>query len=283
LLRGAKGAQVWHVDLKFFTYVIYELTGMGGIGLSDEEIRSLAKSPHLLHELSAHAPQLLLPIFFFALLAAIVFFGFRHRSQFSPPTLLLTGISIVLFFTAGVFFTGSLVLQKAFWARHYAPVFPFYVALLGLAINGLLKKQRSWLRLLPLALCGLLILSSLNFRFAPSLRKENYRAATAFVRPLVTANKNVWWLAGGYAPVYYGLQCSETQPETGKLFVAFRYAIYGGDMRTLPLPDVIVYNKPYIHDTKGIVQEIIQRNHYQAAASFKSFTIWTNSILSPQK
>ena len=283
LLRGAKGAQVWHVDLKFFLYVVYELLGLGGIGLSDEEIRGLAKSPHLLHDLSAHAPQLLLPLLFVALLAAIGFVGFRRRPQLSLPPFLRTEIFLVLSFTAGVFFTGSLLLQKAFWARHFAPVFPFYVTLLGLAFAGLWSAPKIWQRWLPLPLCALLILSSLNVRFAPALRKEDYRAAAAFVRPLLAAHQNVWWLAGGYAPVYYGLQCSEAQPEPGKLFVAFRYALYGGDLHALPLPDVIVYNKPYIHDAQGIVQQLIQQQHYQIAVTYKSFVIYTNAPSRPNQ
>ncbi len=51
LQRGVKGSQMWSVDLKFVLYVFYELTGMGGIGLSPLEIRSLARSPQLAHEL----------------------------------------------------------------------------------------------------------------------------------------------------------------------------------------------------------------------------------------
>jgi hypothetical protein len=278
LLRGAKGAQVWHVDMKFFAYVIYELTGLGGIGLSDEDIRDLARSPHLLHDLSAHAPQLLLPVLVLGLLAAIFFPGWRGRSAAPVYGLPGLGIFLVLGLTAGVFFTGSLILQKAFWARHFAPVFPFYVTLLGLAFTGVWKMGGAWRRGLPLALCGLLILSALNFRFAPSLRKEDYRSAAAFVRPSVAANKTVWWLAGGYAATYYGLACIEPHPEPGKVFVAFRYASHGGgDLRDLPLPDLVVYSKPYIHDSGGIVQGIMQRNHYEEVAHFKSFTIWTNA------
>jgi len=57
LVHGTKGAQVWHVDLKFVAYVFYELTGMGGLGLSYADIRELAHSPQLAHELAARLPQ----------------------------------------------------------------------------------------------------------------------------------------------------------------------------------------------------------------------------------
>jgi 4-amino-4-deoxy-L-arabinose transferase-like glycosyltransferase len=276
LMRGAKGAQIWHVDLKFFVYVVYEFTGMGGIGLTDEDIRGLAKSPHLLHELMTHAPQLLPAALLFGLLAVLLWLGLRNRQENFPPKLLLAGIAIVPLFTASVFVVGSLVLQKAFWARHFAPVFPFYVVLLGLAFTGIWKAKPSWLRILPVIASGLLITSALNFCFAPALAKENYRAATAFVRPMVAANQSVWWLAGGYPATYYGLQCSKSEPEPNKLFLAFCYPNYGGNLQTLPLPNIIVYSKPYIHDQKGTVMEIIRQNHYAVAARFKSFVIWTN-------
>ena len=275
LLRGARGADLWHVDLKFFAYVVYEFTGMGGIGMSAEDIRGLARSPHLLHDLSASAPQLLLPVLLGGLLAAVLFLGLRSRPAFSPPRLLPGGLVMILGFTAGLFIAGSLFLHKAFWARHFAPVFPCYVTLLGLAFAGLWAAG-SWRRWLPVAFGGLLLWSSLNYRFAPSLRKEDYRSTAAFVRPLVAENKSVWWLAGGYAAFYYGLDRTEDLPKTGRIFAAYICEINGGDLRHFPAPDVIVYNKPYIHDRQGTVQAIIQNGHYQVAAQYRSFTIWTN-------
>jgi hypothetical protein len=272
LLRGAKGAQVWHVDLKFFAYVVYELTGMGGIGLTEGEIRDLARSPHLLGDLSAHSSQLFLPMLAMVLLVSIFSIGLRRCSKIQIPSRLIFGIILVLGLTAGVFFTGSLVLQKAFWARHFAPVFPFYVVLLGVAIAGVWTTVR-W-RWLPIILCALFILSALDFRFASSLRKEDYRSAAAFARPLVAANKSVWWLAGGFAAEYYGLHCAYFHPEPGKIFVAYRSKVAIPD---LPPPDVVVCNRPDIHDPGNAVQKIIAQNNYRVAAHYQGFVIWTNA------
>jgi hypothetical protein len=274
LLRGAKGAQAWHVDLKFFAYVIYEFTGMGGLGLSDEQIRELARSPSILHDLLTCAPQIALPLLLAVLLLSVLYFGLRGRWPSPPGRPLVMGFFIVLTFTAGVFIAGSLVLQKAFWARHYAPVFPFYVALLGMAFAGLWTTPRPSLRVLPLAFCALCIFSAANFRWAPSLRKEDYRSAAAFARQALADGKSVWWQAGGLSASYYGLACAYTYPEPGKIFVAYHSRV---DIQTLPPPDVIVFNKPYIHDPRGDVQKIIVENHYQIAARFQSFTIWTNT------
>lgn len=278
LLRGVEGAHVWKVDAKFIAYVGYELAGMGGIGLSTDDIRGLARSPHLLHDLSARAPQLLLPLLALGLLAAIFFLGLRRWRQ-SGPRPLLGGIFLVPALTAGVFVAVSLLLQKAFWARHYAPVFPFFVTLLGLALAGIGSDPRRWLRALPLALGALLALSALNFRFAPALRKEDYRSAAAFVRPLLAENRPVWWLAGGYSASYYGVdnygvQATDQAPKPGKVFLA---VFSRTDVRRLPLPDAVVLSRPDVHDPRGVVQQIVADNHYQVAARYQGFVIWTNA------
>jgi hypothetical protein len=273
LLHGTKGAQVWHVDAKFIVYVFYELTGMGGIGLSYADIREIARSPQLTHELALRLPQFILPALLGALLALAGFFGLRR----SPPTesrRVLPGLLLALALTAGVFVVGSFVLQKAFWARHYAPVFPFYIAVLGLAFAGVQAHARAGLRWLPVAVCALLLWSSLNLRFAPSLRKEDYRAAVQFAKPALAEGKTVWWMASAFPAIFYGMGITFFEPEAGKAFIAFRSRT---DIRVLPLPKVIVVNKPDLHDPEGTVQKIIADNHYQIAARYQAFTIWTNA------
>ena len=274
LLRGTMSGQVWHVDLKFIAYVFYEFTGMGGIGLGGEEIRSLARSPNLVSELISHLPQLALPLLLGLLLVMVLCLGLRRRNAKPENRLTLLGIVSVLAVTSGVFIVVSLALQKAFWARHYSPVFPFYVALLGFAFAGIGSSPRRWLRLLPLTICALLLCSALNFRFAPSLRKEDYRSTAGFVRPLLVQGKSVWWLASGYPANYYGMDAAYFNPEPGKVFVAFRSR---EDVRTLPLPDVVVVNKPDLHDPSGAVQKIISKNQYAMAARYQGFVIWTNA------
>jgi hypothetical protein len=274
LLRGARGMQIWPVDLKFIAYVFYELTGMGGIGLSGDEIRGLARSPHLLHELSARAPQLLLPLLALGLLVAIFWLGLRRVSTQEVRRRLLPGLGLLLALTVGVFITISFGLQKAFWARHYAPIFPAYVTLLGLAIAGVWANARPWQRLLPCGLCGLFLWSALNFRFAPSLRKEDYRSAAAYARPLVAQGQSVWWLAGDYSAQYYGLPLTYETPEPGK---AFAGSHSHQNLYVLPRPAVIVFSRPDVHDPTGMVQRFIREDHYQVAARYQGFVIWTNA------
>ena len=273
LLHGTKGAQVWHVDAKFVAYVFYELTGMGGIGLSYADIRELARSPQLTHELILRLPQLILPVLLGGLLVVVICTGLRRWLQSGSRQILL-GILLVLALTAGVFVMVSLGLQKAFWARHYAPVFPFYVTALGLAFAGIQTQARAWLRWLPLAVCALLIWSAVNFRFAPSMRKEDYRSAAHFGISALAEGRTVWWLASSFPAIFYGMDVAYFEPEAGKAFIAYRSQV---DVRTLPLPSVIVVNKPDLHDPFGTVQKIMAQNKYQVAARYQEFVIWTNA------
>ena len=269
LLRGAKGAQLWHVDLKFFGYVLYELTGMTGLGLPVEEIRGLARSPHFLNMLALHWSQFALPALGFALVLSVMVLGLRRRPPGVPPGM-STGLVMVFGMTALVFVAGSLALQKAFWARHFAPVFPFYLALLGVALAGAGGSRKLAVRWIPFLLCGLLVLSALNLRLAPAWRKEDYRSAAQFARRALAENKSVWWVAGGFCATYYQLELTASHPEPGK-------AIYyqPAEVKSLPPPDVIIYSsKPDIYDRDLAIQKIIEQKKYQVAARFKSFVIW---------
>jgi hypothetical protein len=269
LLRGAHGAKLWHVDLKFFGFVLYELTGMTGLGLPTEEIRVLARSPHFLSVLAAHWFQFALPALGFVLVLAVMILGLRRRPS-GVPSGMSAGLVLVLGMTALVFIAGSLALQKAFWARHFAPVFPFYVTLLGLAFAGMKDSRKPAAAWIPFLLCGLLALSALNLRLTPVWRKEDYRSAAQFARRALAENKSVWWVAGGYCATYYHLECAVSHPEPGK---AFRPTT--DEVKSLQPPDVIIYSsKPDIHDPDSAIQKIIEQKNYKVAVRLKSFIIW---------
>jgi hypothetical protein len=229
----------------------------------------LVKSPHFLNALASHWFQFALPALGFALVPAVMILGLRRRPS-GVPSGMPAGLGLVLGMTALVFIAGSLALQKAFWARHFAPVFPFYVTLLGLAFAGLKDSRKPAAAWIPFLLCGLLVLSALNLRLAPAWRKEDYRSAAQFARRALAENKSVWWVAGGYCATYYHLECAVSHPEPGK---AFRPK--PGEVKRLQPPDVIIYSsKPDVHDQDSAVQKIIEQKNYKAAVRLKSFIIW---------
>jgi len=269
LARGAKGAQLWRVDLKFFGYVIYELTGLTGLGLPIEKIRELAKSPHLFTALNEHVFQFALPAIGFLLLLLVLAGGLRRRDGSSVAGL-TAGIAGILSANSLVFVVVAICLQKAFWARHFAPVFPFYVALLALAIQGLCESNNRFAKLIPGLLIALLLFSSLNLRFAARYRKEDYKSAAQIAQRALDGKKSVWWVAGLLPARYYHLDCTLSHPETGKAFCP-----QSSEIQNLPAPDVIILSKPDIFDEPGSIQDLIRQNHYHPAETLKSFVIWT--------
>ena len=160
------------MDLKFFGYVLYELTGIDGLGPPTEAIRVLARSPHFLTLLVSHWFQFALPMLGFTLVLAVMILGLRRRTA-GAAFRGTAGLVVVLGATSLVFIAVSLAFQKAFWARHFAPVFPYYVTLLGIAFAGTIVSRKPTVRWMPFLLCGLLVLSSLNLRLAPSWRKDD--------------------------------------------------------------------------------------------------------------
>jgi hypothetical protein len=268
LARGAKGAQLWHVDLKFFAYVLYELTGMTGFGPAIENIREMARSPHLLATLAQQIFQFILPASCFLLLLLVLVLGLRKRTANSQPGL-SAGIIGVLCITSIGFIIIGICIQKAFWARHFAPVFPFYVALLGIAIRSVNDNRNAYLKLFPCLLTALLFFSSLNLRFAAQYRKEDYKSAAQLARHALDEKKSVWWVAGILPAQYYHLDCAISHPEAGKVFCP-----QSGEVDNLPAPDVIIYSKPDIFDPRGNIQTVIKQNGYQRRKSLKSFVIW---------
>ena len=266
LSRGASGAKLWHVDLKFFGYVLYETTGMVGLGPSVESIRELARSPHFYSELLRSIYQFLLPAAFSLALLSVFVFGLRKSPAKSKNPFLIS-ITFVLTVTCLIFVVVGICIQKAFWARHFAPVVPFYVALLGIAIAGMEKRKLQ--SALVFLLIGLLTLSSLNIRFGPH-RKEDFRQAAQIARTALAENKSVYWSASVFGIQYYHLDYSFT-PETGKVFSPMR-----ADVTKLPLPDLIVYySKPESFDSSGAIQKIIRENGYRPVKSLNSFVIYS--------
>jgi hypothetical protein len=270
LARGAKGAQLWRVDLKFFGYVAYEFTGMTGLGLPVEKIRELAHSPHLAATLTRNWIYFALPALAFLLLLSVLALGLRKRNS-NLPAGFVGGCAMILCLASLVFVAVGIIIQKAFWARHFAPIFPFYVALLGVAVSRLWSNRGFVLTKLPCLLVALLLFSSLSLRFAPRHRKEDYRAAAQIARQALAGEQTVWWIAGFLPAQYYGLGYTLSAPEPEKVFCPQYEAKY----EIGPAPDVIIYSKPDIFDSTGVVQKFVQQNGYRVQTTLKSFVVFT--------
>jgi len=281
LARGSGGAQIWKVDAKFFGYVIYELTGMTGIGPAVEKIRELAKSHNIHAAFAQYGPQLALTGFCFLLLGTILILGLRNRQNWNKIS---AGILIVVVLVSSVFLLVGLAVQKAFWARHFAPIFPFYVALLGISISGILTSRKPYAKPLILLFISLLIFSTLNLRWSDRHRKEDYRFAAQLAHQALDAKKSVWWIAAPFNAEYYQLKCAFYHPVEGKVFSPCSPCkklsqeppeALPVDLTKVPQPDLIILSKPDVFDSFGQIQAIIRDGGYKQSGSAQAFTFWT--------
>ncbi len=271
--KGAKGAELWQVDAKYLAYMAYEWMGLNGLGPATAELREVARSSGLKALLTGHRLEMATvaacagALGFFVVCGATAWRGSARRRTIGVL------LAIVLFGGFG-FFAASLATHKAFWARHLAPIFPFYAALLALIITESARILRPWIfRTLLAVLATLLLCSSLSFRFAARHRKENYRAAAHAAQTALSQGRSVWWIAAPEGADYYGVPLTLTGREAGRAFCPLVHTgrpqgdEVSGNPLQLPTPDFLILSRPEAFDASGAVRSVIQNRSYHPAGS----------------
>jgi hypothetical protein len=203
------------------------------------------------------------------MLTVIVLVVGWRRSRKTATYSLAVALVSVLCVSSLVFVVVGIGLQKAFWARHFAPIFPFYVCLAGLAMSRVAEAGDWRFKSLPWLLVGFLMVSALMLRFAPLHRKDDYRSAAEIARKALSQKKTVWWVGPWRQIPYYRLPFTQYQPEAGKVFY-----VWGANFDDLARPDMIIYSKPDSFDSLGLVQRIIKENGYRVEQRLQSVDIW---------
>jgi hypothetical protein len=283
LIRGAKGAELWKVDVRYPLFVIYELGGFIGLGPSVTEIREMAREERSLswirHKISDFA---------FAIMAgaalSVVFYYSRETLAFSVARRMGAEEFWAVFLLGTMFYVvASAAAQKAFWARHYAPLFPFYVAGIALLVAPAFRQTAPWpCKIAASFLVIAWIVSSLRLRFASRHARDDYRRAAADVDELLLAGKNVWWVAGPEAAEYYGLPLEYERPRAGKVFCPLCHTglpatrKFERDLMALPPPDFIVVSKPDSFDGNDDVGSFLRAHRFrpQIEETPRAFTFW---------
>jgi len=277
LSRGAKGAELWKVGPTYLPYVVYEFTGLSGLGPATPEIREAVKGGTLKDFVSEHRFEITCVIVgtlggLFLTLAMV----WAIREQGADQQLMATCGVLAIVFSA--FTAASFAAEKAFWARHYAPVFPFYIAALGLGIKaGLGSSYRSIVRPAIMSYVGVALFSSLSIRFAPRHRKEDYRSASAVAREALNQGKSVWWIAGPEAAEYCGVPLTHTGFQEGRAYSPsskIRLKTPPPDLAQLPRPDLIVMSRPDAFDPNRSAQAIVKDEGYHRTGGARFFEFY---------
>lgn len=263
MVRGTSVPVLWKGDWKSIGYVAYELTGLSGLGPSLAEIREAAQAKALASVLKQHWTEFALAglagVFWALLLISAVrrFIRERRWHQFA----LLLAICLL---AGGTLTVLGLLMKKVLWARHWAPLFPFYVAAMGLALKEHLANPDShgWARRLVVsAWIILLVGSALSLRFAPKHAKDDYRTAAALARDYLAQGHPVWWVACWECAWYYHVPVGPE--ESGRNSLShFCYIMQPGsssapDPTALP---VILLSKPSLYDPAGSVRAYAAQN-----------------------
>ena len=255
VMRGAEGAKIWSVGLANVVYAGYELTGLVGLGPPVRLIREAAKSsslPALFLQYPALIPLCL------CLAGGALYLCWSalsdptaRRNLFchATPALAVFLLACLSFAFLAVF------MGKAFWARHLAFVFPFFlyvIACLGHEAAGGAKAKKLLFRLSVSLFALIWLFSSASVRFSPSHGKDDYRTAAHIAVEEIARGKVVWWLASWHCAAYYGLPVDYEGRSTSPRFLLFH-----SPSRVLDLPfqrpDIALLSKPDIYDSHGVV------------------------------
>ena len=200
--------------------------------------------------------------------------------------------SEIMIASAGIVVLSFLLLTLAailehfpFWGRHIAPVFPFFTLCIALAINTWRSPFLRWKKSFIFSFLVVLLISSLQLRFASRHAKDDYRTAANWAKHTLAQHHSVWWLASEKAAEYYGLPLSYYRPVQGTIFSPStgpeedQQLITGDDLKRLSLPDLIIISKPDIYDHScGALQTVLNKGSYKISGEAQAFTCWTKSI-----
>lgn len=266
ILRGATVNVVWKGDWKSLCYIFYELTGLSGLGPSLAEIREAAAAKVLPAVLKSHWLEFGLAVLagmFWALLLASAVWRFIRERRWHKLALLL-GIVVLAGTSLTVF---GLCMKKVLWARHWAPIFPFYVAAMGLVLKAQANPGGHLImrRLVTGAWIVLLVGSALSLRFSPKHAKDDYREAAALTKKYLAQGRTVWWVACWECAYYYRVPIGPVdRPE--RSLSPFCYIIQPGGSNA-PVPStlpVVLISRPSIYDPAGSVRAFVEQNKMSA-------------------
>ena len=286
-LRGSGGSQLWTVSPANVLFAAFEYLGLQGLGPGRQELRAIMKGLVSSREILPFLPGLIVLCAAYLVIFGAAFKSWMTREPSRPtsvsaippaspgrafllisPWMMGLGVPALSALLLYVLATAS---GMAFWGRHLAGAFPFWVLALGITIHW--ARQGIWRktgRLAVLAVLLLLMCSSLLIRFAPWHKHDDYRRAVAEAVRISSGGGIVWWVADHSGGAYYGLPLAETI--TG----APGEIQFSMNRQEIPeqLPAAIVLSRLDNFDTKGDVRRILAAGSYKKTRTLQTFEIW---------
>ena len=288
-LRGTGGSQLWTVSPANVLFATYEFLGFQGLGPGRQELRVIMKGLVSPLELLPFVPGFLVFCSAYILILIAAFKSWLTRELIRPAAAEARGIppsgpgrSILLLapwvMGVGVPVLSAMLLYAlatasgmAFWGRHLAGAFPFWILALGITVHW--ARQGIWRkagRRATLAILFLLLASSLLIRFAPWHKHDDYRGAVAEAVRISSGGGIIWWVADHSGGTYYGLPLAETS--TG----APGEIQFSMNRQEFPeqFPAAIIVSRRDNFDTSGHVARVLAAGSYKKTRTLQAFEVW---------
>ncbi|MFQ3577537.1 MAG: hypothetical protein SNJ52_00795 [Verrucomicrobiia bacterium] len=252
LRSGATGVRMWEISPLNLAYMGYEFVGALGFGPALAELREAYRQGLLWDFLQNHRLAFGLAALHGTLVGGFLLAGWFGLKEASRRSLLLFGLAVCAAVAITLWMVGYLT-QKAFWARHLAPVFPFFVVATGLAVRGCLGVPTPFgvaTRLLAILTLSSFFASSLVIGFGSAHVKSDVRRAAELAREALDASQRVWWSGEMRAAIFYDVRVDSDQSS----------------------PDLLVINRGDAEDVKdSLPPHLVVYSHREFFARWPAF------------
>jgi hypothetical protein len=266
LLRGSGGAKIWELGTANIAFAAMEFSGFQGLLPPRQILREIAKGGGLPEmPLSSLAPLVGVPVLLICF--CFLLYGFYKAKNRTPKAIAPIFISTLAIFVC--LCSLALAARFPFWGRHLAPAFPLFITAVCWCGKVTWEENRPNSRGVIILGFITLMFSTALFRFTPIHAKDDYRSACRVAKAALDQGKVVWWAADGSAPKYYG-----TIPHAGPGQIIMVKDKTGGQLESLPPPQMIFLSKPDVYDGHSAIRRVISAGNMKQSASFTAFTVW---------
>jgi hypothetical protein len=265
LKSGARAYSGASTDVRNILFIAYELFGFSGLGPGRFDIRTGGLAAFRAY---------LVPLAVYGGLLVTVLWAVAKSILKTVPRKTLIGGAVVLGGAALFLVAVGYVQHLRLLGRHFTPLLPLVLWSIAGGLSALWGRRSRLGRVVVVGYVVASLLSCLSLRLAARHAKDDYRGAAAQARAALAQGDTVWWSAALIGGRFYGL--ATVSPESGAGQNAAWYVVDcpGKLLDRLPVPQLVVFSKPDLHDSKGTVMAYLSRSGFRQVGQLPAFTLW---------
>jgi hypothetical protein len=255
---GARASDIGQTGAENILFIIYELSGLSGLGPSRLALRESA--------IGAYVPYL--PILALGSMTLFALFAAACsdlRKEVRRREVIFFGFAVALPFLAAL--TAGIAGNMRLLGRHLTPLLPFILATIAVGLRRLVWSKQLWTRGIAFGAIAMLCLSAIEIRFAPRHQRDDYRAAAEEARRGIADGEKVWWAADVSTGAYYGVPLNSPALTLGS-------NLSDRSFETLPAPDLVCLSKPDIYDPNDKIRNYLREHNFKVMRVLPAFQIF---------